>query len=212
MKFEITEQNGVYTCTIPLQMRDGRVCLIQGRASIAEVAKDFGFSPNEFAEVGGIFGSIGKFFKKVAKSKAIRKAVKITKGVLKNPITSAALGVVTGGASVPFTASAAAALRIADAARKAGKKGLKAKRLMKATLRQAEKEEKLKTTARKELASGKYPRAKLRQVQLKEAQYKQKIATLKAALKGKKFKKLSPDQKKKVAKLLGPYVHELRFA
>lgn len=212
MKYFITESGGTYTCTIPLQLKDGRVCLIQGKASVSEVAGELGFSYDEFAQVGGIFGSIGKFFKKVAKSKAVRKAVGMTKSILKSPITTAALGVVTGGSSVPFTAAANAALRLADAAKKGGKKGKRAKKLMKATLRQAKKESARKKAAAKAMRRGKYPRSAMRKTHLSEKQYKAKIKRLKGALKGRRLKRLSKTQKQRIAKLLKPYTHELRFA
>lgn len=212
MKYYMSESGGTYTCTIPLKLKDGRVLLVQGKASVAEVAGELGFSPDQFAEVGGIFGSIGNFFKKVAKSKAFKKATKITKSIIKSPITTAALGVVTGGSSVPFTAAANAALRIADAAKKGGKKGKRAKRLMKATLRQAKKEGARRKSAKKTLRRGKYPRSALKKSHLKEKEYKAKMARLKASLKGKKLSQLKKSQKDKIRKLLKPYVYDLRFA
>lgn len=212
MRYRITEQGGVYTCEIPLQMKDGRILLVQGRASIPEVMAELGFSQDEFDEVGGIFGSIGKFFKKITKSKALKKAVKITKGIIKNPITTGALGIVTGGASVPFTASASAAIRLAEAAKKGGKKGKKARRLMKATLKQAKKEAARKRAIASAKKRGLVAKQQLHRVQLSNAEYKAKIKKLKAALKGRRLKKLSPSKKKKIAKVLNDYVISLKFA
>lgn len=212
MKYRITEKNGVYTAEIPLQMKDGRILLVQGRASVPEVMAELGFSRNDLDEVGGIFGSIGRFFKKITKSKALKKAVKITKGIIKNPITTAALGVVTGGASVPFTASASAALRLAEAAKKGGATGKKARRLMKSTLKQAKKEEARKRAIAQAKARGLMAKEQLHRVQLSNAEYKAKIQRLKQALKGKRLKKLSPDKKKKIEKVLRDYVISLKFA
>lgn len=121
MQIQVTEKNGVYTATIPLLLRDGTQLLVQGSASVAGVYDDFGLPE----EVGGIFDDVGKFFKKVAKNKAIRKAVKITKDVIKSPITTAALGVVTGGAAIAPMAAANVAVRLAEQAAKGGKQARK---------------------------------------------------------------------------------------
>jgi hypothetical protein len=136
MQYSITENQGVYTATLPIPLESGKFLLVKGRASLADTYKDFGVQP----EVGGFFGDVGRFFKKVTKSKALRKAVSIGKSILKSPVTTAALGIVTGGAAIPALGAANVALRIADAAKKGGKKGDKARRLMRATIKVAEKQ------------------------------------------------------------------------
>jgi hypothetical protein len=115
---KFTERDGIITATIPLLTRDGRLVLVSGSASIEETAGEFGIEP----DVSGLFGKIGKFFKKVTKNKAFKKAFKITKSILKSPITTAALGVVTGGAAIAPMAAINVAMNVADEAAKGSKK------------------------------------------------------------------------------------------
>lgn len=149
MKVQVAEKDGVYTATVPLMLRDGRQLLIEASASVAGVYDDFGISE----EVGNIFKDVGKFFKKVAKSKAIRKAVKITKDIIKSPITTAALGVVTGGSAIAPMAAANVAVRLAEQAAKGGKQ---AKKVVEASMKLADKDlnpqqvKKLKAIIRKQ--------------------------------------------------------------
>ncbi len=130
MRVIFTEKDGVYNASIPLRTRDGRTVLITGSASVGEVAEEYGFTEDE---IGSLFGDIGKAFKKIAKNKAFKKAIKITKSVLKSPITTAALGVVTGGAAIAPMAAVNIAMNVADMALKGGSKGDKAKKLIKAS-------------------------------------------------------------------------------
>lgn len=113
-----TEKDGIITASIPLLTRDGRIKWVSGSASIEETAGEFGIEP----DVSGLFGKIGKFFKKVTKNKAFKKAFKITKSILKSPITTAALGVVTGGAAIAPMAAINIAMNVADEAAKGSKK------------------------------------------------------------------------------------------
>jgi len=137
MKVIFTEKDGIYNASIPLRTRDGRTVLITGSASVGEVAEEFGFSEDE---IGSIFGDIGKAFKKIAKNKAFKKAIKITKSVLKSPITTAALGVVTGGAAIAPMAAVNVALNVADMATKgSGAQKEKAKKLIRASTLLADK-------------------------------------------------------------------------
>lgn len=137
MRVIYTEKDGVYNASIPLRTRDGRTVLITGTASVGEVAEEFGFSEDE---IGGLFGDIGKFFKKVAKNKAFKKAIKITKSVLKSPITTAALGIVTGGAAIAPMAAVNVAMNVADQALKGGAAAEKARKLIKASTSLADKQ------------------------------------------------------------------------
>lgn len=217
MAITITEEGGTYTCTVPLKLKDGRTLYVQGRASVAEVAEELGYSPQSFHEVGGIFGSIGKFFKKIAKSKAVRKAFKITKSIVKNPITTAALGVVTGGSSVPFTAAASAAVRLAEKAKKGGKAARAARRTIKASMRASDKQRarkkaalKRKLAAKKAMRTrGRIPKA-VRRGRMSKKRHAKKKQLLKAAVRG-ELKQLPRGQQLKAAKILGPYVRTLKF-
>lgn len=141
MKYTITERNGVYTATLPLALRDGRTLLIRGSASIADTYRELGLDPRIHAyadspEVGGFPGSlfkgIGKVVKKITKSKVLRKVVGVGKSILKSPITTVALGAITGGSALPALASANVAIRLAEAATKGGKKGKAARKVLKA--------------------------------------------------------------------------------
>lgn len=144
MRYTITEKNGVYTATLPLALRDGRVLVIRGSASIADTYRELGLDPRIHAyvdspEVGGfpgsLFKSIGKAVKKITKSKVLRKVVGVGKSILKSPITTVALGAVTGGSALPALASANVAIRLAEAATKGGKKGKAARKVLKAAKR-----------------------------------------------------------------------------
>lgn len=137
MNYQITKNGGVYTAAIPYAMENGNILLVEGRADIRDTYRDFGLNPDE---VGGLFGSIGKFFKKVTKNKAFRKALKISKKIFKSPITTAALGVVTGGAAIAPLAAANIALNVADSAAKHGKKGKAARKLIRGTMKLADKD------------------------------------------------------------------------
>jgi hypothetical protein len=182
MNYRITENQGVYTATIPIPLESGKILLINGRASLEDTYKDFGINP----EVGGFFGDVGRFFKKITKSKALRKAVGVAKSILKSPVTTAALGVVTGGAAIPALASANAAIRIAEEAKKTGKKAANARKLMRATMKVAEKK-KLKRIAIAQqknlvLKHGKLPIEKLgSKIKAKKAALSRQPVTSRAA-------------------------------
>ncbi len=144
MQYVITEKNGVYTATLPLALKDGRTLRIRCSADIVDTYRELGLDPRiEYLqhqeEVGGFPGSmfkaIGKVVKKITKSKVIRKVVGVAKKVLKNPITTVALGAVTGGSALPALASANVAIRLAEAATKGGKKGKAARKVLKAAKR-----------------------------------------------------------------------------
>jgi hypothetical protein len=172
MKYSITENQGVYTATIPIALDSGKILLIKGRAALDDTYKDFAMNP----EVGGFFGDVGRFFKKITKSKALRKAVGVAKGILKNPITTAALGIVTGGAAVPALGAANAAIRIAEEAKKTGKKAIAARKLIRASIKVANKKKLKRIAIAKQkqlvLERGKFPMEKL------PAKFKAKKRTL----------------------------------
>jgi hypothetical protein len=147
MNYVITEKNGIYTAALPLALKDGRTLWIRASASTDETYRDLGLDPRigEFAEqpeVGGFPGSlfkgIAKAVKKITKSKAIRKVVGIGKSILKSPITTVALGAVTGGSALPALAAANVGIRLAEAATKGGKKGKAARKILKVSKRKAD--------------------------------------------------------------------------
>lgn len=185
MQYTITEKDGVYTAMIPLALRDGRVLEIRGSASVADTYRELGLDPGMYfmqdqPEVGGFPGSlikgIGKVVKKITKSKALRKVVGVAKSVLKSPITTVALGAVTGGSALPALASANVAIRLAEAATKGGKKGKTARKFLKSAKRQSDKRKikllKAKRVRKKLVAQGKLNPQNLADLQLRALRYK----------------------------------------
>jgi len=67
----------------------------------------------------------------------LKKVIGVAKSVIKSPITTAALGVVTGGAAIAPLAAANVALRIADSAIKPGKKGKAARAVLRTSVKAA---------------------------------------------------------------------------
>lgn len=208
----ITEDNGTYTCTIPVRLADGRVLLVHGRSSVREVAEELGFIGPD--EVGGWFGRLtkgaGKILSGLAKNKSVRKAVSITKNIVTNPVTQGALGVLTGGASLPVTGGLTAALKLGKAIKGGGKKGRAAAKLAKGLRTAYEGKQKRKKVRVKLNRAGRRYRPELSSSQKREQ--KMKLQALKRKLEGKYLKKLSPRKKKAISRVLKPYVRELRFA
>lgn len=180
MNYVIAEKNGVYTAVVPLALRDGRKLMIRGSASIADTYRELGLDPRihflaEQSEVGGfpgsLFKSIGKAVKKITKSKALRKVVGVAKSVLKSPITTVALGAVTGGSALPALAAANVAVRVAESAAKGGKKGQAARKLLKAAKRSSDKQKiklrKANIVKQKLVASGKLNPQSLADLQMR---------------------------------------------
>lgn len=144
MNYQITERNGIYTAAIPLALKDGRTLWIRGSASVQDTYRDFGINPaiEGYAMVGwNPFKSIGKVVKKITKNKALRKVLKVAKKITTHPATIAALGIVTGGASVAPMTAAALAINLAEKAAKGGKKGDAARAVLKTAVKSAEEKE-----------------------------------------------------------------------
>lgn len=171
MKYRITERNGVYTAILPLPLADGRILLIKSSASVADTMRDFGQNP---WEVGSIFGDIGNFFKKVTKSKVLRKVVKIGKSIIRSPITKAAAGAIGGPGAYGALDAADKGIAIVE---QVSKGNPAARKLVKATMKMAEKNTKRKSSLGKLL--------------LKARKRKMQIASKKLAmaLRGKKVSK-----------------------
>lgn len=92
------------------------------------------FSPKEQAEIGSIFGSIGKLVKKVAKSSVMKGILKVAKGVANSPLVK----MIAPAAAMAIEAASGAAKLI-----KAAQGGNpKAKLAMKAAVAQADLETK----------------------------------------------------------------------
>lgn len=183
MRYIITEKNGVLTARLPLALRDGRTLWISASASIADTYRELGLDPAmaDMEDVGGfpgsLFKSIGKAVKKIAKSKVLRTVAKVGKSIIKSPITSVALGAVTGGAALPALAAANVAVRVAEAATKGGKKGKAARKLLKASKRAADKDTRRKVALSRAIKSGRLNPTVLANAQAK--MLRQKIAATK---------------------------------
>lgn len=146
MKIRLYESPGSVTAELPIMLDDGRKLMIRSTATLADVAREMGLDPRAIAAGDVIVGwnpfkAIGKVVKKIAKSKVIRKVVKVAKDVIKNPITTAALGAVSGGTLLAPMAAANAAVRLTEAAIKAGKKGAKAAKVLRAAVKASDKHE-----------------------------------------------------------------------
>lgn len=147
MKYYITEKDGRITASLPLALRDGRTLWIRASTTIEDTYRELGLDPAIYnmQEVGGFPGSlfkgIAKTVKKIAKSKVVRGVVNIGKKVLKSPITSVALGAITGGSALPALAAANVGIRLAEAATKGGKKGRTARKMLKHAKRHADRKQ-----------------------------------------------------------------------
>lgn len=131
LQYRITEKDGIIAAELPIPTDDGGEIVFRAEESLADVARELGYDPAVFAAGESMVGwnpfkAIGKVVKKIAKSKVLRKVVSVAKDVIKNPITTAALGAVSGGTLLAPMAAANAAVRLTEAAVKAGKKGIAA--------------------------------------------------------------------------------------
>lgn len=184
-QYIVREKDGVITAELPIPLDDGRQLVIRASERIEDVARELGFDPRMMTAGETIVGwnpfkAIGKFVKKIAKSKVIRKVVKVAKDVVKNPITTAALGAVSGGTLLAPMAAANAAVRLTEAAVKAGKKGAKAAKVLRSAVNISNKHE-AKRKKVKRLAAGMKRRGLLNPRTLSKLQMK--IAKRKILLK-----------------------------
>lgn len=139
MKIKLYQKGNTLTGVLPLALSDGRTLLIKASVSLTQTRRELGFDDiDDDDEVGwNLFKSIGGFVKKVAKSKVFKAIGKVAKKMIKNPLVTGALGVITGGAAVPALAAANIAMNVIDAAKGGGKKGTKARKLLKASVKAA---------------------------------------------------------------------------
>lgn len=146
MNYRLKEKGGVITAELPIALNDGRTLMIRSSARVEDTAREMGFDPRLLAAGDAMVGwnpfkAIGKIVKKIAKSKVIRKVVKVAKDVVKNPITTAALGAVSGGTLLAPMAAANAAVRLTEAAVKMGKKGAKAAKVLRGAVKASKKKQ-----------------------------------------------------------------------
>ena len=158
LQYRITEKDGIIAAELPIPTDDGNEIVIRAEESLADIARELGYDPAIFSAGEAIVGwnpfkAIGKVIKKIGKSKVLRKVVSVAKDVIKNPITTAALGAVSGGTLLAPMAAANAAVRLTEAAVKAGKKGIAATKTIRKAVKFATKKKRKKRKVRR-LASG----------------------------------------------------------
>ena len=124
--------------TIPLRGGGGAISLVLSvsSAQVVEYLHSIGvrFGPAAQAEIGSLFGGIGKMLKKVAKSSVMKGVLSVAKGVINSPLVK----IIAPEAALAITAASGAAKMISAA--KAGNP--KAKLAMRAALAQADLETK----------------------------------------------------------------------
>lgn len=133
------DKNTVYgRLTLPLRSGKGAfsILLSVSDAQVIEYLHSAGirFNPKAQAEIGSLFGGIGKLIKKVAKSSVLKGVVSVAKGVINSPLVK----LIAPEASLAVMAASGAAKMISAA--KAGNP--KAKLAMKAAVAQADLEQK----------------------------------------------------------------------
>lgn len=110
-----------------VQRRDGKQIALLAGVVVAEAAEH---------EMGSFFGAIGKFVKKVAKNKVLKKALSLGKALVKSPLVR----IVVPQAAAAIEAAEGAAKLISAARGKDKKKAAKAKLAIVAAQGQAAKE------------------------------------------------------------------------
>lgn len=96
----------------------------------------------DLGEISGFFSSIGKFVKKIARSKVIRKALSIGKGIIKSPIVRAI--VPQAAAAIDAAEGAAKLIRAATSRRSSPKKKRRARMAILVARKQADRERRAK--------------------------------------------------------------------
>ena len=130
--------------TIPLRGGGGAISLVLSvsSAQVLEYLHSIGvrFNPAAQAEIGSLFGGIGKMLKKVAKSSVLKGVLNVAKGVINSPLVK----MIAPQAALAISAAQGAAKLISAA--KGGNP--KAKMAMKAALAQANLERRRVTSCR----------------------------------------------------------------
>lgn len=159
MRYTIKPIRGGYEATIPIPMPDGAVLRVSARASFAEVRRDMARRQGgvsgcyEQATTEGFFGDIGRFVKKVTKSKALRKAVRTVGKVVKHPAFAAGVALIPG-VGVPLAGGIQAAVAAeklisnATSAPKGSRKRIAARTIIKAAQTVAKRESKQRRMGR----------------------------------------------------------------
>ena len=143
LSMRVWEHGDAVSCrlTIPMLPRIGGSLTIVTTLTSRQVMEalkraGFQFSKQNMEHVGSLFGGIGKFLKKVAKSSVMKFALKIGKAVVNNPLVK----IVAPQVSAAIAAAGMAAKLVQAARGKDPKKAAKAKLAIVAAKAQAAKE------------------------------------------------------------------------
>lgn len=141
LTIRVWEHGDAVSCRMSIPLRIGGTFSIVATLTnrqVLEAMKRAGitFSREQAERVGSVFGGIGKFLKKVAKSSVMKTALKLGKAVINSPIVK----LVAPQAAAAIAAASGAAKLIEAARGKDPKKAAKAKLAIVAAQAQAKKE------------------------------------------------------------------------
>lgn len=144
LTMRVWEHGDAVSCRLTVPLRIGGSLAIVATLTNRQVLESMRragvqFSKEEFERVGSIFGGVGKFLKKVAKSSVMKVALKLGKAVINSPIVK----LVAPQVAAAITAAGMAAKLVEAARGKDPKKAAKAKLAIVAAKAQAAKETQL---------------------------------------------------------------------
>lgn len=137
VKMRVWEQGNAAFGRLTLPMRGGgelSILVTLTHKQVLDTLRRAGvrFSQTELARIGSLFGGIGKFVKKVAKSGVVKGMLKVGKAITATGLLSVVPGV------GPLMAAASGAAKLVNAAKGGGAKAVKAKLALKAATAQAD--------------------------------------------------------------------------
>lgn len=141
LRLQVWEHGEAVSARLTIPLRIGGTLAVTATLTNAQVLAmmkraGFQFSRAQIEHVGSLFGGIGKFLKKVAKSSVMKSVMKIGKAVVNNPLVK----MVAPQISAALSAADMAAKLVNAARGKDPKKAAKAKLAIVAAKAQAEKE------------------------------------------------------------------------
>jgi len=160
LRTRVWQQGGNVCCQIDLPLKRGgflKVLAVVTSSEILQALRRAGLSFRrragrqiavirgvEYGEVSGFFSSIGKFVKKIANNKVIRKAVSIGKKIIKSPIVRAI--VPQAALAIEAAEGAARLIHAATSKRSSPQRQRRARMAILAARSQAKKEARAKRT------------------------------------------------------------------
>lgn len=142
LRIRVWEHGDAVSCSLEIPLTIGgfiRVVATLSNRQVLEAMKraGFRFTQREAAKIGSLFGGIGRFLKKVAKSGVMKTALKLGKAVINSPIVK----LVAPQAAAAITAASMAAKLVSAARGKDPKRAQKAKLAIVAARAQAAREQ-----------------------------------------------------------------------